>query len=192
VAVVLRVTRLHLFIVAIGILCLSTGGFFWMKQHVIAPINPPLAQSQPPKVDMTEKLHQEAARALASVGEIYKPLCKRFGDVPEIAQPLRAGKQSLAQGESAKALSLARAAWLALKDFRQKSDAASQPYHVARGDTLWTIAEKHSPVKAGVGWVTIWKANKMQIENFDRIEIGWTLTIPSQRAEYVMPFWKPR
>jgi nucleoid-associated protein YgaU len=117
---------------------------------------------------------------------------RQYGDIPPISRPLRAGKQFLAQGHSEEARLAARDAWQALKTFRVKVAAVSPTYQVVRGDTLWRIARTHSPVHDGAGWVTIWKANQSLVNNFDRIEVGMTLTIPPQRTEYVMPFWKPR
>jgi hypothetical protein len=73
-----------------------------------------------------------------------------------------------------------------------QQDANSERYEVAKGDTLWTIARDHSPVHQGAGWVTIWRTNKRTVKNFDRIEIGWNLTIPPEPRTYITAYWKPR
>src|SRR6185437_83979 len=65
-------------------------------------------------------------------------------------------------------------------------------YDVVKGDTLWTIARDHSPVRAGPGWVGIWKANRTTVKDFDRLEVGWSLQIPPDARAYRTAYWKPR
>jgi len=65
-------------------------------------------------------------------------------------------------------------------------------YEVTKGDTLWGIAQNHSPVHQGPGWVAIWKVNKKIVKDFDRIEVGTSLKIPSNPQDYAMRYWKPR
>ena len=50
----------------------------------------------------------------------------------------------------------------------------------------------HSPARAGEGWVTIWKANKDLVSDFNRLEVGWTLKIPPKPTQYITSFWKPQ
>jgi nucleoid-associated protein YgaU len=194
----LRITRLHLLIAFIGVICLGVGLFNWYRQsepsvpvsvpkpNTLIPQMPPSAATHPP-ADQAEA----AARMVATVGEAYKPLHQRYGDIPPVSRPLRAAKQQLAEGHADRALGSARESWLALKAFRAKARPAEGIYQVRRGDTLWRIAEAHSPARAGAGWVTIWKANQDRVSDFNKLEVGWTLNIPPQRQQYEMPFWKP-
>lgn len=71
------------------------------------------------------------------------------------------------------------------------SVTAPDEYRVRAGDTLWAIARDKSPVRAGAGWVGIWKANQKMIRDFDRLEAGLNLLIPQTRHAYVTRFWKP-
>ena len=188
-AIVVRITRLHMVLAFIGLICLSLGGYNWFKAHprTIELVKKTEAPPPPP----VDTRHQDAARLVAQVGEAYTPYRKKFGNVAPISTPLREAKQRLAAGDDAGALASARDAWRALKIYREKIKEYSDAYEVVRGDTLWRIAAAHSPAHAGAGWVTIWKANQTQIPDFNRIEVGWTLTIPPKPTQYVMPFWKP-
>ncbi len=153
------------------------------------PVAPAATTSTPATISQEQK-HQNAARIVANVGETYRALAKSSGEIPGIADPLRSAKNYLAVGNDELALSSANQAWTTLKNYR-KSDPL-ETYEVVRGDTLWRIARDHSPVRQGPGWVTIWKANKNTVKNFDRIDVGLNLKIPSQSAQYVTPYWKPR
>ncbi|OGR89112.1 MAG: hypothetical protein A2992_01330 [Elusimicrobia bacterium RIFCSPLOWO2_01_FULL_59_12] len=203
----MKITRLHLLILGIGVVFLIFGTVNWVDQWQRARALRPAGKTKPqaspdaerivqiPETDkagVIERQIASAAQSIAVVGEAYRLLNKQFGDIPPIAAPLRAAKQYQAQGQHAQALASTRASWQALKAFRSKINRVSQPYQVARGDTLWRIAELHSPVRAGAGWVTIWKANRNLVSNFDRIEVGWTLAIPMKISQYAMPFWKPQ
>jgi hypothetical protein len=77
-------------------------------------------------------------------------------------------------------------------DESSQQEADSERYQVTKGDTLWTIARDHSPVHQGAGWVTIWRTNKHTVKNFDRIEIGWNLSIPPEPKTYITAYWRPR
>ena len=99
----------------------------------------------------------------------------------------------MAQGRYELARVSAKQAWIAMNTFSHPSKNASpDTYQVVRGDTLWRIAKDQSPVHQGPGWVTIWKANKQVVKNFDRLEVGWSLVIPQKPTQYATPFWKPR
>lgn len=196
----LRITRLHLLIAAIGVICLFFGVVNWMRERPSRKAEPvqskpvPMKPAAPVPVrspQEMEKLKQASARSIAVIGEAYRPMRRQFGDIPPVSQPLRAAKQFQSTGDSVKAMASARDAWRALKMFRAKAASVPGTYEVIRGDTLWKIASAHSPAHAGPGWVTIWKANKRFVTNYDRLEVGWLLTIPPERAQYAMPFWKP-
>jgi nucleoid-associated protein YgaU len=195
----LRVTRLHILLFLIGIGCFAFGTFRWLNQgrsagdrapETVQPVPAPTPEMQAAQAG--DQLQQQARQAIATVGEAYRPLSRQYGEIAPIVRPLRAAKKFQAEKHPEEALLAARDAWQALKTFRVKVAAAAPDYQVVRGDTLWKIAQAHSPVHDGAGWVTIWKANQSQVHNFDRIEVGMTLTIPPQRTDYVMPFWKPR
>ena len=188
----MKVKRLHVLIASIGMACLFFGVLNWMsdyrdEQGAAALNRDRLPRVMPGHAEMTvarqeveavERLRWDAAQSVAVVGEAYKPLRRQFGDIPPISRPLRAAKERQARGLSAEAQASARESWLALKAFRGKVSAATQSYQVVRGDTLWRIARSHSPARDGAGWVTIWKANKNLVTNFDRLEVGLTLTTP--------------
>jgi nucleoid-associated protein YgaU len=193
-----RITRLHVLLLVIGFVGL-VGALKWMKvkdkpvEPAPSPVPAAFTEGAPAQeaADPADRLKREAARTAANVGALYQPLRKKYGDIPAVSQPLRTAKAQLAQGQHEQALASARIAGQAIKAFGGKIDKAGTLYQVARGDTLWTIAAAYSPVRAGAGWVAIWKANKDLVTNFDRLEVGWTLAIPPQKADYVMPFWKP-
>lgn len=202
----LRITRLHVLIAGIGVLCLGYGLFNWWrsqgrlpmphpfpKARPVQPVPPsrPVAKVNPEVSDTLDKQRRWVTQSIAIVGEAYTPLRRKFGDIPQISRPLHVAKEQQAKGMYKESLASARASWLALKIFRTRVGQKTQTYQVVRGDTLWRIAAAHSPARAGQGWVTIWKANRQLINNFNRIEVGWTLTIPPERSEYDMPFWKP-
>ncbi len=52
-------------------------------------------------------------------------------------------------------------------------------YVVAKGDTLWAIAEKN--LGTGYGWVEIANTNKSVISNPDVLEAGMKITIPAPK-----------
>lgn len=56
----------------------------------------------------------------------------------------------------------------------QQNNQNNNSYTVAKGDTLWSIAEK--TVNSGYNWVDIAKANNLTDAN--KIEVGQTLIIP--------------
>lgn len=151
-----------------------------------------LATVHQEETDAAERLRREATQSVAVIGEAYQPLRRQFGDIPPISKPLRAAKRYLAGEQYELAMTSAQTSWKALKTFRQRVRSVSQTYSVVRGDTLWHIARMYSPVRQGPGWVTIWKANKDLVGDFNRIEVGMNLKIPQKRSQYVMPFWKPR
>jgi nucleoid-associated protein YgaU len=193
----LRITRLHMLLAAIGVAFLSVGAYNWFKIHPLQLRKAPTAAVVPqtPTAELANSSPAsplDAAKTVAQVGEAYDLLRRQFGNIPPVSEPLRAAKQALAAGDSTKALTAARESWQALKIYKGKvADYSADTYQVTRGDTLWRIAAAHSPAKAGAGWVTIWKANQTVVKDFNRIEVGWTLIIPPKPTQYVMPFWKP-
>ncbi len=142
--------------------------------------------------DAMNKLRRNAQVSIAIIGEAYKPLRRQWGDVAAIAVPLRAAKKAMEDQQYDVAMASAQASWQALKDFRKKTAGLSGTYQVARGDTLWQIASRFSPVHRGAGWPAIWRVNQALIGDFNRLEVGWNLKIPKKRSEYAMPFWKPQ
>ncbi len=53
-------------------------------------------------------------------------------------------------------------------------------YTVAKGDTLWSIAEKHYGKGKGAKYADIVKANTPPVKDPDLIQPGWVLRIPPQ------------
>ncbi|WP_342361456.1 peptidoglycan-binding protein LysM [Terrarubrum flagellatum] len=53
-------------------------------------------------------------------------------------------------------------------------------YTVAKGDTLWAIAEKHYGKGKGAKYSEIVKANTPPVKNPDLIQPGWVLRIPPE------------
>jgi nucleoid-associated protein YgaU len=200
-----RITRLHLLITGIGLSCLFFGLLNWIGDSKDAKGRQALERAKETQADQVrrmshvqtqenqamEHLRKNVVVSIATVGEAYRPLRRQFGDIPPISRPLRAAKYYQSKGQNDQALASARESWLALKTFRRKVGGIPQTYQVRRGDTLWRIAQMHSPAHAGAGWVKIWKANQERVSNFNRLEIGWRLTIPPKRTQYIMPFWKP-
>jgi nucleoid-associated protein YgaU len=203
---VLRLTRLHLLLAGIGFVSIFLGVLNWIGENEDATGRKALTQAEMLKATAQQRmarvkqqgssaldhLHRNASVSLATVGESYRLLSRQYGDIPPISRPLRAGKDNLVRCQDQEALENARIDWQALKSFQKKAESASGGYQVVRGDTLWRIARTHSPVRSGAGWVTIWKANKNTVPNFNRLEVGWTLEIPPERSQYAMPFWKPQ
>ena len=204
----LRITRLHLFLIGIGVICLLAGAAKLycdikgiplpailskplMKSTPVKPPPVPPVRTAPAPTTQSPVDPKEAAQTIAVVGEAYRPLLSQFGDIAAISEPLRAAKKFQSDGNTAEAMAAGLAAWKALKQYRAKAAQEPDTYEVTRGDTLWKIAAARSPVKAGAGWVAIWKANKNFVNNFDRLEVGWLLKIPPKRAQYVTPFWSP-
>ncbi len=152
------------------------------------------------------RLRRNARQTIAIVGEAYQPLRRRDGEIAQIADPLRAAKTYLAENKPEQSMESAKVAWKALKAYRngERTPAAvtasiedrENPvpgvYTVTKGDTLWRIAVTQSPFHQGPGWVTIWKANKEQINDFDRVETGTQLHIPTDPKAYILPYWRPR
>lgn len=198
------ITRLHIVLGLITAAGAAGGGYYWWMNHPEAArlfLRPkPTAQVQRPIVPAprtvpsspSTSLPADAAKLVAIVGEAYLPLHKTYGEIPAVAVPLRAAKNHMAGGEYPQAMAQARTAWEALKSARGRGTLPPDTYVVVKGDTLWRIAAEHSPVRQGPGWVTIWKANKKLIKNFDRLETGWELTIPVQPRQYVTAYWKPK
>ena len=62
----------------------------------------------------------------------------------------------------------------------QKAEPAAQFYTVAKGDTLWAIAEKFYGKGHGAKYTEIVKANSPPVKNPDLIQPGWVLRIPAQ------------
>jgi len=201
----LRITRLHLLLGGIGGICLLLGLLDWwgiqreMQGRMALERARAMREAQQRRVAALSKTESAAmaqqrntvAQSLVTIGEAYRPLRRQFGDIPPISKPLRSAKALLAQQRYEPAMASARQAWQALKTFRKKVGAVPESYQVVRGDTLWRIAAMRSPVHAGAGWVTIWKANQPLVNDFNRIEIGMTLKIPQRRTQYIMPFWRP-
>lgn len=203
-------TRLQLILILLVFGGLGGGAFWLQKEHpgVLTSLwdtynpmkttrpTPPAAEQSPEtspasKSSVSELKNSRAAvaRYLADVGELYRQLSVS-GDIPTISEPLRAAKAAFAAGRYDEARTAAEKAHAACKQL--KKEAAAQFYQVVKGDTLWTIAERKSPVRQGAGWVGLWKANKRLVKNFDRIEVGWTLNIPQKVSQYATVFWKPR
>jgi nucleoid-associated protein YgaU len=67
---------------------------------------------------------------------------------------------------------------------REAELASSDTYVVAKGDTLWSIAEKN--YRSGYNWVDIAEANK--IINADSIHAGQKLTLPKVEAKEITFF----
>ena len=200
----MRITRLQLLIAFICLIGLAYASFrLLMVRSATLPSRerqplstPPLPTPSttttvspvaPPQVDV----HQQTARLVADVGEAYRALAKKWGEVPEIQHDLRQAKQALTEGHTEAATASARSAWARLKGFHVPTTHGRGWYNVVHGDTLWRIAKRHSPVHRGAAWVAIWKANKRLIKDFNRLEVGWSLRIPQRRSDYIMPYWKP-
>lgn len=62
----------------------------------------------------------------------------------------------------------------------QKAEPPAQFYTVAKGDTLWAIAEKFYGKGHGAKYTEIVKANSPPVKNPDLIQPGWVLRIPAQ------------
>ncbi|MGO4572327.1 peptidoglycan-binding protein LysM [Microvirga sp. 2TAF3] len=60
----------------------------------------------------------------------------------------------------------------------QQPEKQSVMYTVVKGDTLWTIAEKHYGKGKGAKYTEIVKANSPPVKNPDMIQPGWVLRIP--------------
>src|SRR5687767_4672877 len=107
----MRITRLHLWIAAIGMTCLVFGVLSWMEESelsfVRAPKEPSPAVSQPRPTSP----NGDAAKTIATVGEAYQSLRKHYGDIPTVSGPLRTAKEHFAQGHTEQALASARSSW---------------------------------------------------------------------------------
>jgi LysM repeat protein len=188
----------------IGISCVGYGVYSWMRSRAEqAPVphpNPIVKTPAPSVPSPTAKAVPPAspdqktavARTIADIGAAYMPVLKKSGDIPAVSHPLREAKGYLARNELDLAAAVAQEASIALKAFKKTGGTSAESYEVVKGDTLWRIARDHSPVHQGPGWVTIWKANKRTVKDFNRIEVGWNLTIPVKPAKYIEPFWRPR
>lgn len=206
----MKITRLQLVLLLLVVAGIGVGGYSWYKTNGApafmkrpasnlvtippktsepAPIAAtPAPATAPAKLDDAAR-RKQLAQLIANVGESYR-LLSTGGEIPAIAQPLRAAKTALAAGKLDEAQVSAETAQKACKEFRKTSFAGT--YQIAKGDTLWTIAQLQTPVRHGAGWVGLWKANKRLIKDFDQIEVGWNLVIPAKAAEYATPYWKPR
>jgi nucleoid-associated protein YgaU len=60
----------------------------------------------------------------------------------------------------------------------KKAEPAAEFYTVAKGDTLWAIAEKFYGKGHGAKYTEIVKANSPPVKNPDLIQPGWVLRIP--------------
>lgn len=132
------------------------------------------------------------AKTVAIVGEAYQRYRRTSGPSEAIAEPLRAAKAALADGNPEKAAAFAATAWTLLKEPRVDAVQEEGTYVTKAGDTLWGIAETLSPVKQGPGWVAIWRANEKAVPDFDNVPPGTRLTIPQRPADYNTPYWKPK
>ncbi len=197
---VLRVTRLHVFLGIIGGVLLTLGALaLWNEYQSLKPKPadvtalpyPDPAANTIQVAPKPETRRQAVAQSIATVGEAYRVIQNEFGDVLPISRPLHLAKVYQEQGKTAEAMNSAREAWTAVKTFRAKAGTVGR-YQVTPGDTLWKIAATRSPVRSGNGWVAVWKANQKLIRDFDQLEVGWVLSIPTQRSQYVTPFWKPQ
>ena len=210
----MKITRLQLLIALLGVIFLIFGVSTWMKQrsdeqaelaleraHALQAMNQRKIQKEPaePPVNVPQEeadaaahLRTNAKQTIAIVGEAYKPLLQRYGEINEIGNPLRAAKTYLEDDKLEQALDAAKEAWKAVKDFREHENPVSGVYTVRKGDTLWRVAVTQSPFHQGPGRVTIWKANKEEINDFDRVEVGTKLQIPIDPKAYILPYWRPR
>lgn len=208
----MRITRLHILVGLIGLMLVGYGIFSWMQRRTqqiskTASAHVPIVNKQFPGVPTPSLMSKSAAqpvvsaapekkegiaRTIATIGEEYRVLPKPSGEIPSIAQPLRLAKDYLASGQLNLAMVCARQAWAALKKIQTSKESIGESYEVVKGDTLWRIARDHSPVHQGPGWVTIWKANKRVVRDFNRIEAGWNLAIPDKPSQYIEPYWRPR
>jgi len=208
----MRITRLHILLGLIGLGLVGYGIFSWMQRRAqpvpgmtsppspivnkqvprIPSIAPSTRPAVSPLVSATPAKRESVARTIATIGEAYKALPRLSGEIPSIAQPLHLAKDYLASDHLDLAMVCARQAWTALKKFQPTKETLGESYEVVKGDTLWRIARDRSPVHQGPGWVTIWKANKRVVKDFNRIEVGWNLAIPDKPSQYVEPYWRPR
>ena len=205
----IRFTRLHVLITIVGLICIVWGALLWEEnridntgletlqhaqntQHLQERRVASMKDVRQQEDVAMERLRKTVISSVAIIGEAYKPLHDQYGDIPPIAGPLHEAKSYIASQQYDLAMSSAQESWKALKLFRAKAASVGVNYHVVRGDTLWQIAQRHSPVKQGPAWVTIWKANKDLIKDFNRIEVGWDLKIPPKPSQYLLPYWKPR
>ena len=210
----MKITRFQLLIALLGSIFLIFGVSAWYKQradeqaemaleraHTLQAMKQRKVEREPslPAVNVPQEeanaaahLRRNALQTIAIVGEAYKPLLARDGEIAVIGDPLRAAKAALADDKLEQSLTSATQAWKALKEYRDRESPISGVYTVTKGDTLWRIAVTQSPFHQGPGWVTIWKANKESINNFDRVEIGTKLEIPTDPKAYILPYWRPR
>lgn len=65
----------------------------------------------------------------------------------------------------------------------EQHEPLSVTYTVEKGDTLWKISKKKEHFGAGRRWYDIWKANEGTVQDFDKIEVGQSLTIPIDKPE---------
>ncbi len=66
-------------------------------------------------------------------------------------------------------------------DIIAKAAAKESVFHtVAKGETLWAIAEKHYGKGQGAKYTEIVKANTPPVKNPDLIQPGWVLRIPPE------------
>lgn len=61
-------------------------------------------------------------------------------------------------------------------------------YEVVKGDSLWSISEKH--LGSGLKWKIIYELNKKTIKNPELIYPGQLLKIPNQIDMFVMKLLK--
>ncbi len=190
----MRITRLHLVVALLVVLSAGVALYKWeLNRQVWKPISPPA-----PSLEARQRIsthpdnERPLARQIAEIGAAYVPILKHSGDVPSISHPLRVAKACLLRGQLSEAATAAEEARVALRTFKKTRAASPESYEVVKGDTLWKIARDHSPVHQGPGWVTLWKANKRLVKNFNRIEVGWNIKIPEQPDRYIEPYWRPK
>src|SRR4051812_33112303 len=120
----MRITRLHLLIAAIGAACIVYGLFNWIResqdvraQNQLTRVKTEQTERQQQVVSVNQQTDEAmarqkalAAQSIATVGEAYKTLRVRYGDIPPISRPLRAAKMYQAQGQTHEALTSARQA----------------------------------------------------------------------------------
>src|SRR5689334_13367774 len=122
----LRVTRLHLILAGMGIVCLFFGALNWVGITEDAMGADALEEARAvhrtqehrinaAPVEKAEQMKRSTAQVIATVGEAYRVLTKQYGEIAPVARPLRAAKRYQAQGKTDLAQTSATEAWSALK-----------------------------------------------------------------------------
>lgn len=170
---------------------LAAGGAgFWVYRDIQkakagrAPVTssvPPSAPAVPaaPETPSPEKTLEKkflAGQSIAVAGESLKMGRKESKDMTGAEATLRQAKERFAAADYEQAYTLAHQA---IQEAAQATPAG-KTYTVRKGDTLWTIAKNPKNYGRGSKWVKIWRTNEAQIPDFDSIEVGQELKIPSQ------------